>query len=94
MSRDAGNHATTDRVTEHAHETIDRIAETAGKGEEKIRQGAAATEARIRETSQHARERSEDLIDAVTEFVRDNPKTSIGLAFVAGTLLSILTRRH
>jgi ElaB/YqjD/DUF883 family membrane-anchored ribosome-binding protein len=30
----------------------------------------------------------------VHEFVRDNPMTSIGLAFAAGTIVSILARRH
>jgi ElaB/YqjD/DUF883 family membrane-anchored ribosome-binding protein len=83
MSASPGNHAVTDNVADHAHVAVDKIAHSVGKGE----QG-------IRETGQQVHKRSEALVSAVHEFVRDNPMTSIGLAFAAGTIVSILARRH
>ncbi len=88
-----GDHATTDRLSERAHESVDQIAKTAGKAEERIRNGAEDAEARIREAGQKARERSGDTLQSISVFVRDNPLTSLGLAFAAGTLLSALRRR-
>lgn len=78
----SGDHATTDRLSERAHETVDRIAKTAGKGEERIRHEAA-----------DAKERSDETLQAISTFVRDNPLTSLGIAFAAGSLLSALKRR-
>ena len=94
MSKPASSdHATTDRLSERAHESVDRIATTAGKGEEKIRHEAAGAEARVREAGQKARQRSDETLQTVAVFVRDNPLTSLGIAFAAGTLLAALRRR-
>lgn len=83
MSKAAnGDHATTDHLSERAHESVDRIAKTAGKGEERLRHEAA-----------NVKERSDDTLQAVSTFVRDNPLTSLGIAFAAGSLLSALKRR-
>jgi len=83
MSAKSGNHAVTDNVADHAHEAVDTIAHSVGKGEEGVR-----------DTGRQVQEHSEALVSSVHAFVRDNPMTSIGLAFAAGTLLSILTRRN
>lgn len=89
----SGDHATTDRLSEHAHESVDHIAKTAGKAEERIRDGAADAEARVREAGQKARERSDDTLQTISVFVRENPLISLGLAFAGGALLSALKRR-
>lgn len=94
MSESASSdHATTDRLSQHAHDSVDRIARTAGKGEEKLRVGAADAETRVREAGQHARERSDETLHSIGVFVRDNPLTSLGIAFAAGSLVSAFTRR-
>jgi ElaB/YqjD/DUF883 family membrane-anchored ribosome-binding protein len=87
------HHSTTDHVRERAHESVDRLAERAAPAEERIREGAAEVSERMRTTSQQAWERSEDMLDTVTGYVRENPITSVCLAFAAGTLLSALRRR-
>lgn len=87
------DHATTDRLSERAHESVDRIAKTAGKGEEKIRHEAADIEARVKEAGQKAKKHSDETLRAINVFVRENPLVSIGLAFAAGTVLSVFTRR-
>lgn len=94
MSKSASsNHDTTDRVSESAHESVDRVAETAGKGEEKIRREAANADARARDAGQKVKERSDETLHSIGVFVRDNPLTSLGIAFAAGTLVSAFTRR-
>jgi ElaB/YqjD/DUF883 family membrane-anchored ribosome-binding protein len=94
MSRAAGSdHATTDRLTERAHESVDQVAKTAGRFEERIRHEAADAEVRVRDAGQKAKERSDETLQSIGVFVRDNPLISLGLAFAAGALLSALRRR-
>lgn len=89
-----GDHATTDRLSEHAHESVDQFAKTAGKGEEKIRQKAADAEASVRDAAQKAKERSGEARQSINAFVQDKPLISLGIAFAAGTLLSALLSRR
>lgn len=94
MSKSASSdHATTDRLSERAHESVDQIAKTAGKAEERVRHEAADADARVRDAGQKVKERSGETLQSVSGFVRDNPLTSLGIAFAAGTLLSALRRR-
>lgn len=76
-------HETTDRIARKAHEAVDAAADSAGQAEE-----------RVRETTENARERSQDLLASVTNYVQENPITSIALAFAAGTIFSSMTRRR
>lgn len=94
MSKPAnGGHATTDHLTERAHESVDQISKTAGKTEERIREQAGNAEDLVRNAGQKTRERSGKTLQSISGFVQDNPLTSLGLAFTAGTLLSALKRR-
>lgn len=76
-------HQTTDRIAEKAHHAVDAAARTAAQAEE-----------HVRETAEHAGERSQDLLSAVTDYVHKNPMTALGLAFAAGTIFSAMTRRR
>lgn len=87
------DHATTDRLSEGAHESVDQIAKTAGKAEERIRHEAADAEARARDLGHKAKVHSDETLQRVSVFVRDNPVISLGLAFAAGALVSALRRR-
>lgn len=89
----SGAHATTDRLSEYAHESVDQVARTAGKAEACIRKEASGAEARVRDAGQKARKRSDDTLEAVSDYMRDNLLVSVGLAFAAGALLSFLRRR-
>lgn len=82
MANEPTHHQTTDRVADYAHKAVDRTAETAARAEE-----------RLRERREQARERSQDLLQRVDTYVRDKPLTSLGLAFVAGAIISSWTRR-
>ncbi len=94
MASKQSEHQTTDRAAARAHEAIDRVAERAGRAEETVRERVSDADERFREKVQHGRERTDDLVSAVGTYVRENPLTSIGLAFAAGALLSSLSRRR
>ncbi|WP_018864812.1 DUF883 family protein [Thioalkalivibrio sp. ARh3] len=85
--------STTERVAAQAHEAVDRAAEHAAPAEEHIRERLSHADEEVRERAEKARQSSEDVLRVVGNYVRDNPLTAIGLAFVAGTLFSALTRR-
>ncbi|GAB6058116.1 ElaB/YgaM/YqjD family protein [Desulfonatronum parangueonense] len=74
---------TVDQVSEKTHEAVDFAARMAGEAEHRLRD--------VAEQAQHG---SHDLIEAVTEYVKENPLTALGIAFVAGSLLSNFTRRR
>jgi|GEM_PF-2202971 len=86
----SGDHATTDRLSEYSHDSVDWIAKTAGKGEEKIRRKAADAEASLKDAGLRAKERSNETLQSICVFARDNPLIALGLAFSAGVLLSAL----
>lgn len=90
----SSDHSTTDRLSESAHESVDHIAKTAGKAEERIRHEAADAQAHVKEAGQKTKERTEDTLQSISGFVRENPMISLGLAFAAGTLLSALKRQQ
>jgi ElaB/YqjD/DUF883 family membrane-anchored ribosome-binding protein len=85
---------TTGRVAAQGHELLDRVAEHAAPAEERIRETLSHADDRVREGAHNARQSSEDVVRVVGNYVRDNPLTAIGLAFVAGTVVSSLTRRR
>lgn len=75
----SSSHQTTDKVADKAHEAVDSAAEKAGRAEDRLRE---------------ATEQGQDVITAVTDYVRENPLTALGLAFAAGTIFSSMTRRR
>lgn len=79
----SSGHETTDQLADKAHEAVDSAARAAAQAEE-----------RVRESTQNARERSGDLLDSVSDYVKDNPLAALGLAFAAGTVFSAMTRRR
>lgn len=70
---------TTDKIADKAHDAVDNAAEKAGRAEERLRE---------------ASEQGQDVITAVTDYVKENPLTALGLAFAAGTIFSSMTRRR
>ncbi len=75
----SSSHQTTEKVADRAHEAVDSAAEKAGRAEERLRE---------------ATEQGHDVVTAVTEYVKENPLTALGLAFAAGTIFSSMTRRR
>lgn len=88
-----GDQAITDRLSDGAHESMDQIEQTAGKVKEQIQQGAADAEAQVRNAGQKVQELSDETLNSVSVFVRDNPLIALSIAFAAGTLISALIRQ-
>ncbi len=74
--------ATTERAADAARSAVDKAAESAGAAEEKVRAAA-----------EQLATRPQEVLEAVSHYVRENPMTALGLAFAAGTLFSALNRR-
>lgn len=87
-------HDTTDNLAEKMHRAIDKTAENVAHAEECLRKGAAHTADKINQGSHCAQVKTEEVISTVTSYVRDNPLLSLGIAFVAGSLISSITRRR
>lgn len=84
---------TTDRFATAAHETVDSIAERAQRAEREVRGAASRTADQAREFQEEAVERAEQTIRRAGSYVESNPLAFVGIAFVAGVLLSTLLRR-
>jgi ElaB/YqjD/DUF883 family membrane-anchored ribosome-binding protein len=70
---------TTEKMADKAHEAVDSAAEKVNQAEEQLRQAAA---------------QGQDVLAAVSDYVKENPLTALGLAFAAGTIFSSMTRRR
>jgi ElaB/YqjD/DUF883 family membrane-anchored ribosome-binding protein len=79
---EAARHGTTERVTEAAHEALDRAAEKSAEFEDQLRQ-----------RSQQAADQTREYTDALSQYVRENPLASLGMALAAGFVLASLTRK-
>jgi len=87
-------HELTDQVSEKAHDVIDRAAASIAEAEERIRREAAEAGEKVHAGKDKAQVRAEDVLGSVAGYVRENPLTSLGIAFVAGSLFSALTRKR
>ncbi|WP_078120493.1 DUF883 family protein [Thiosocius teredinicola] len=83
-----------ERATSAAHDAVDRVGAQASKAEEHLRATAEDVRRRSGEMRDHARFMGEDAKVATTDYVRDRPLASLAMAFGAGVLFSILTRRR
>jgi ElaB/YqjD/DUF883 family membrane-anchored ribosome-binding protein len=101
----AGN--TVNKAAQSAHEIVDKVASLAGeaadraipaaqqfahKAVEKAEAGAAPAAEWLDEHADQLKDAQEKLFEDTRNYVRDNPLTSIGIAFVAGILLSRIVR--
>ncbi len=83
-----------ERATSAAHEAVDQIGAQAAKAEEHLRTKAEDVRRRSGEMRDRARFMGEDAKVATTDYVRERPLASLAMAFGAGILFSILTRRR
>lgn len=91
--KDSERSKTTERFAAAAHETVDSIAERAQRAEREVRGAAARTAEQARDFQEQATERAEQTIRRAGSYVESNPLAVVGIAFVAGVLLSTFLRR-
>ena len=84
---------TTDRFAAKAHETIDTIAERAQRAEHEVRNAAERTADQARQLHQQYADTAEQGLRRATSYLENNPLAFVGIAFVAGVLLSTMIRR-
>ena len=82
-----------ERLSESAHESMEQVGRAAGKARERLSHEAEAAKAHARDVGHKAKERSEETVHFINDFVEDNPWTAVGIAFAAGTLVSFLRKR-
>jgi len=87
-------HGTVDQVADKLHDVVDKAAESLGTAEERLRGEAREAAGKVREGKEFACTRGEELVGKVTDYVRENPLTALGIAFVAGSIFSALNRRR
>jgi ElaB/YqjD/DUF883 family membrane-anchored ribosome-binding protein len=88
-----GEHPSTDEIAQEAHEAIDEAAERSEGVEQVLRKTAGDAAERLREAERRLEAPMAENIERVKAFVKKNPLTSAGIAFVAGLVVSNLIRR-
>jgi ElaB/YqjD/DUF883 family membrane-anchored ribosome-binding protein len=84
---------TTDRFAAKAHETVDTIAERAQRAEREVRGAAERTAEQARQLREEYAQTAEQGLRRAASYLESNPLAFVGIAFVAGVLLSTMIRR-
>lgn len=85
--------STTQKVAEMAHDVVDKAAAKAEPTEHKVRAKAEEAKVQAEVRAYEARDRGRELFDEVSEYVKEHPVSSAGIAFAAGMLFSSILRR-
>jgi len=88
-----GASTTTDHFAAKAHETVDSIAERAQGAEREVRKAAERTADQARQLRDQYAETAEEGLRQAKSYLESNPLAVVGIAFVAGVLLSAMIRR-
>ena len=83
----------TNKARESAHDVVDKVADSSAELERKARHGTQLTEQKVEELTQQALKSSGKYMDAATQYVRDNPVKSVGIAVASGYLLAKLVNK-
>lgn len=87
-------HGTIDQFAEKAHQAVDKTAEGLSTAEERLREEAREAAGKFREGKEFTCSQGEELVSRVSDYVRENPLTTLGIAFLAGSIFSALNRRR
>ncbi|EKE79940.1 hypothetical protein [Idiomarina xiamenensis] len=86
-------HARVDKAAEKAHAAVDKAADAAGRSSDKLHDVADGLKEQAQHFAEQAGQRSRDVSNAVCTYTRENPLKTIGLAFLAGAVVTSLCRR-
>ena len=84
---------TTKHAADAVHEAVDSVAERAERAEARIREAAADAQDHLHEGAQAARAQTSAIAGNMQTMVKEHPVASLGVAFLAGVILSGLMRR-
>jgi ElaB/YqjD/DUF883 family membrane-anchored ribosome-binding protein len=86
------NNDSIDRGAAKGHEAVNKMAANAREASEKLRGQAHRAEQKMEEALADVQEHSEQLAEGFTQFIKNNPMLSIGMAVAAGALLNTILR--
>ena len=89
----SSDHTITERLSETAQQSMEQMGKVADKTKQRLHHDAVAAKASAKQMGRQAKKHSEQALDSVNGFIGDNPLTSVGIAFAAGTLVSHLIKR-
>jgi len=96
QTRPGYNESMTDQAAATAHDTIERAADVGNEAEQNVRRAAARTAKQARQLQDRARdmrELADDKVERLRSYAKDNPLTTVGIAFAVGAIVSALLRR-
>jgi ElaB/YqjD/DUF883 family membrane-anchored ribosome-binding protein len=92
--KETGNgSSTTQRFAAKAHETVDTIADRAQRAEREVRDAAERTVEQARQLHEQYAQSAEQGLRRATSYLESNPLAVVGIAFLAGVVLSAMIRR-
>jgi ElaB/YqjD/DUF883 family membrane-anchored ribosome-binding protein len=86
-------HPSTDRLAAKAHEAVDTFAERAQRVEHETRGAAEQAADQVRQLRDEYAGTAEQGLRRAASYMESNPLAFVGIAFVAGVLLSAMMRR-
>lgn len=86
----AAAHEKVDNLAERAHPAVDKLASGAHGAVDRLAEMADATSARVSAGTERFNATRERVSENCSAYVRENPLASLGIAFLAGVVLSRL----
>ena len=83
----------TAKIAAAAHSAVDTAANNLQKAETALREAREAAGLRLHESTQDARNASDDAVQSLRTYIDRHPLRSVGIAFAAGYLVSALLKK-
>jgi ElaB/YqjD/DUF883 family membrane-anchored ribosome-binding protein len=93
MATKSSSSPTTDSATESAHETVEQLAQQVAELESRLRKLMSETESGARDKAEQAEQKLKALGGELEQYVAERPVQALGIAFLAGLLLSSWLKR-
>jgi len=84
---------TTHKAAEKAHEAVDNIEQLAEQMEERFRQLADDIKEQTRQSVDAAQQKSQQATRTADQYIHQHPYASLGIAFLAGVVVSSLLKQ-
>lgn len=72
---------------------VEKVSNSAREAKERVKDSVSDAAKSVKSASHDAREASADALETVSDYVREHPLMTIGVAFAAGALIYSILRR-
>lgn len=83
----------TERTVAAAHDAIDNLSARMAKTEKSVRDMVSGSGQNLSEKQQEMKNRMDESVERVRQYVEENPLMAAGIAFAAGAIVAALLRR-